>query len=49
MLRQLGFAQEADAAQRELPEEVSTEQLREFGDRHGISRDMLTNRMGGSP
>lgn len=49
LLHQLGYAQEAEAALRELPDEVSVEQLKEFGDRHGISRDELTSRMGGSP
>ena len=45
----MGFEQEADEAARELPDPVEMEQLREFGDRHGISRDELTSRMGGSP
>jgi hypothetical protein len=45
----MGFEQEADEAARELPDPVEMEQLREFGDRHGISRDELMSRMGGSP
>ena len=49
MLRRMGYAQEADEAARELPDPVDLEQLREFGDRHGISRDELNSRMGGSP
>jgi hypothetical protein len=48
-LRRLGFTQEAEAALRELPEEIDSEQLREFGDRHGIGSNTLTDRMGGSP
>jgi hypothetical protein len=48
-LRRMGFTQEADEAGRELPDPVEMEQLREFGDRHGISRDELMSRMGGSP
>lgn len=48
-LRRLGYPQEADEALRVLPEEVDLKQLQEFGDRHGISRDELTSRMGGSP
>jgi hypothetical protein len=48
-LRHMGFEQEADEAARELPDPVEMEQLREFGDRHGISRDELMSRMGGSP
>jgi hypothetical protein len=48
-LRHMGYVQEADEAARELPDPVEHEQLMEFGNRHGISRDDLTNRMGGSP
>jgi hypothetical protein len=49
MLRRLGYTQAADDALRELPEEFDQEQLQEFGDRHGISRDEVTGAMGGSP
>jgi hypothetical protein len=49
LLRRMGYAQEADEAARELPDPVDAEQLRAFGDRHGISRDELNSRMGGSP
>jgi hypothetical protein len=48
-LRRFGYPQEADEALRVLPEEVDRQQLEEFGDRHGISRDELVSRMGGSP
>ena len=48
-LRHLGFTQEAEDAQRDLPEEIDRKQLREFGDRHGIDSSTLTDRMGGSP
>lgn len=48
-LRRLGYPQAADEAERELPDPVPTEQLRRFGDLHGISRDELVHRMGGSP
>lgn len=48
-LRRLGYPQEADDALRFLPDEVDLKQLHEFADRHGISRDELTSRMGGSP
>lgn len=48
-LRRLGYEQEADEALRDLPEEIDLGQLEEFGDRHGISRGTLTDRMGGSP
>jgi hypothetical protein len=49
MLRRLGYEDEAEAAMRELPDPVDQEQLRQFGDRHGISTAELTSRMGGSP
>ncbi len=48
-LRRIGYSQEADEALRDLPEQVDLQQLQEFGDRHGISRDELVSRMGGSP
>jgi hypothetical protein len=48
-LRRLGYLQAADDALRVLPDEIDLKQLREFGDRHGLSRDMLIDRMGGSP
>jgi hypothetical protein len=48
-LRRLGYTQAADDALRELPEEFDLKQLQEFGDRHGISRDKVTDAMGGSP
>ena len=49
MLRHMGYAHEADEAAQELPDPVDIEQLTEFGDRHGISRDDITSEMGGSP
>ena len=49
MLRRLGYEDEAEEAARVLPDPVDQEQLREFGDRHGISVAELTSRMGGSP
>jgi hypothetical protein len=48
-LRRLGYEEAADEALRVLPDQIDLKQLREFGDRHGISRDTLTDRMGGSP
>ena len=48
-LRRLGYTQEADDAARTLPAQVSGEELAAFGDRHGISRDEMMDRMGGSP
>jgi hypothetical protein len=49
ILRRLGYAQAADDASRELPEEFDLKQLQEFAKRHGISRDDVTDAMGGSP
>jgi hypothetical protein len=48
-LRRLGYTQEADEAGRTLPAQVSAEELTAWGDRHGITRDELMSRMGGSP
>lgn len=48
-LRHLGFTEAADEALRVLPEEIDRKQLLEFGNRHGISKDTLVDRMGGSP
>jgi hypothetical protein len=48
-LRHLGYEREADEAARVLPAEVSLDELVRFGDQHGLSRDELIDRMGGSP
>jgi hypothetical protein len=48
-LRHLGYEKEADEALRVLPEEIERDQLKEFGDQHGISLGEMVNRMGGSP
>jgi hypothetical protein len=48
-LRRLGFTQAAEDAARELPDQVSLEEIQKFADRHGISRDEVISRMGGSP
>jgi hypothetical protein len=49
ILHRLGYVQAADDALREMPEEFDLKQLQEFGDRHGISREEVTDAMGGSP
>ena len=49
ILRRLGYTQAADDALRKMPEEFDLKQLQEFGDRHAISRDEVTDAMGGSP
>jgi hypothetical protein len=48
-LRRLGYTQAADEAAQVLPDQVSVEQLLDFADRHGLSRDEVISRMGGSP
>ena len=48
-LRLLGYTQAADDALHDLPDEIELPQLVAFGDRHGINRDELVSRMGGSP
>ena len=48
-LRRLGYTQAADDALRVLPDQIDVKRLEEFGDQHGISRDELIDRMGGSP
>ena len=48
-LRHIGYPQAADAALHELPDGIDLEQLQVFGDKHGINRDDLVSRMGGSP
>ena len=49
LLRRLGYTRAAEEAARELPDPVTMEEIRSFGDRHGISRDELISEMGGSP
>ena len=48
-LHRMGFTQAADEALRDLPDEIDLKQLQDFGDQHGISRDEMVSRMGGSP
>jgi hypothetical protein len=49
LLRRLGYTHAADDALREMPEQFDKKQLQDFADRHGISRDDVTDAMGGSP
>jgi hypothetical protein len=49
LLQALGYEEQADEAAKALPDPVSLDELIAFGDKHGISRDELTSRMGGSP
>jgi hypothetical protein len=49
LLRRLDYPHVADMAERELPDPVDMEQVIEFGSQHGVTRDDLISRMGGSP
>jgi hypothetical protein len=49
LLHSLGYQDAAEEAERDLPDPVDTEQAVAFGERHGISRGELMDRMGGSP
>jgi hypothetical protein len=48
-LREIGYPQAAESARHELPDPVEIDQLKKFGERHGITIDTLINGMGGSP
>jgi len=48
-LRHLGLTQAAEDAERELPDQISRADIERFADKHGISKDEITSRMGGSP
>jgi hypothetical protein len=48
-LRRLGYTEAAEAAERELPTQVSVEEVTKFTDRYNISRDEVISQMGGSP
>jgi hypothetical protein len=48
-LRHAGLRADADEAQRTLPDPVDTEALDRFCALHGLSRQTLADRMGGSP
>ena len=48
-LRQIGMTQAADEAERVLPDPVDFAEVVAFCEQHGLSRDQLTDRMGGSP
>jgi hypothetical protein len=49
VLRRAGLAELAEEAQRTLPDPVDREDLERFAAAHGLSREFLTERMGGSP
>jgi hypothetical protein len=49
MLRNAGLPEVAEEAERSLPDEVELDRALEFGARHGMTREELISRMGGSP
>jgi hypothetical protein len=49
MLRRAGLHDVADRALAELPDPVDLDQAADWGMRHGVTRDMLISRAGGSP
>ena len=48
-LRRFGYQQLADEALRDLPDPVDLDELQAWCLRHGLTRDDLISRMGGSP
>lgn len=49
ILRTAALSEAADDAERELPDEVECQQAEQYLGRHGITKDELISRMGGSP
>jgi hypothetical protein len=49
MLHNLGYTHAAEEAARTLPDTIEMDQLVAFGERHGITRGDMVERMGGSP
>ena len=49
ILRNAGLYEAADEAMRVLPDPVDVDDVAAWGARHGITRDDLISRMGGSP
>jgi hypothetical protein len=49
VLRRTGLAEVADEAERTLPDPVDSATIERFCAAHGLTKDTLMNRMGGSP
>ena len=49
ILRHAGFSELAEEASRVLPDPVDLDQLQAWALQHGLSRDQLISRFGGSP
>jgi hypothetical protein len=49
ILQAAGLPRAADQVTRSLPDPVAFDEAAEFLERHGITKDMLISRVGGSP
>ena len=49
VLRRVGLADLAAELEKKFPEEIDKDELNRFADEHGVTRELLTDRMGGSP
>jgi hypothetical protein len=49
VLRHTGLAEAADEAEHTLPDPVDSETVDRFCTAHGLTKDSLMDRMGGSP
>jgi hypothetical protein len=49
ILRQTGYTELADEAERVLPDPIDIDELAAFAQAHGLNRDDLISEMGGSP
>jgi hypothetical protein len=49
VLRRTGLAEVADEAERTLPDPVDSATAEQFCAAHGLTKDVLMSRMGGSP
>ena len=49
ILRRAGFAEAADELSEVLPDTIDLDKLQPFLTPYGITRDVLTSEMGGSP
>jgi hypothetical protein len=49
VLRRVGRAELVDELERDYPEQLDEQDLFRFAEKHGLSRESLAERMGGSP
>jgi hypothetical protein len=48
-LKRCGLTDLVDPARSELPDPVGLDQLLEWAEQHGVNREFMVERMGGSP